>query len=420
MKKFFKNNLGFTLLEVTITAGLVGMVGLIAYTSLEKSQTIVNSSLTTSEATFLKNQVIVTMGNPESCVANFKNQLVTRTGIPQLIRKQRDPGPPPVMYDMKIVEIGKSYGEGGRRTIKVTNIETLPTANNPNGMSIRVSYELLATQKQISSKKTDNFVVDIFIGKDPAGTSVLSCFADIAGMIRNAIANSCMGNGVVYNGAAGTYGQCVHKFLKITDTGGTTLTTGCPANQFLSQVTTTAGTTAGATTNAGNITFVCKTYSTAAPSCPANNFMKGIDVDGKPICTTLDALIDSLPDGWVISTTATGYQAINLNCPVDQVLRRVTSSGTPVCVPKVISANCPVGQYITNIDNNGNPTCTTFPKLAAGCPAGQYLRQVNADGSVPVGGCAPMTLPAANCGENSDNVMYYIDTNGNVACTPNN
>jgi hypothetical protein len=148
--------------------------------------------------------------------------------------------------------------------------------------------------------------------------------------------------------------------------------------------------------------------------------MKGIDVDGKPICTTLDALIDSLPDGWVISTTATGYQAINLNCPVDQVLRRVTSTGTPVCVPKVISANCPVGQYITNIGNDGSPTCTTFPKLAGGCPGGQYLRQVNADGSVPAGGCAPMTLPAANCGENSDNVMYYIDTNGNVACTPNN
>lgn len=433
MKKYFKNNLGFSLMEVVVAAGIASLVALVAYTTLRSSQTVVGNSLVSSEVAALKNQIIVNMGTPDVCEKNFVGKpVLDSTTITSLLKKERTTvaAGQDTFNWVPFIVVNNFYGS--QKTLQVKTIRTSPSPANPRSMIIEVAYDVVASLKS-SSKKSDTFTVEVFIAKDPTNTLVSSCVADIYTMIQNAIKFSCSGNGATYNAAGGTHGTCTHNNIKVVNEAGATVTTAnglCPAGEFLYQETTTAGTLAGATTNAGNTTYRCRKYTafnditgTQAP-CPADHFVKSIKAtDGTVECVSIDTLfLNNFSNGQVISTMPDGsYQAININCGSDYILRKVETNGTATCRPKYISGSCPVNQYIYGMNNDGTPMCAAYPAYAgSGCSAGYYLTAINADGSVPAGGCLAPVLPNSNNCNVDQYVISYLYGDGSGNCVLNN
>lgn len=424
MLKKLKNNSGFTLVEMIVAAGLSSIIVFVAYTALKDSKGVVHTSVVAGEATFIKNQLIAHLGDPEVCNANFEGQDITRVNIPSLFRRQRVTGVPDTFTNVNFVALNQSYGESAVNTITVTNIRTAltllqaaPPVYNNKSMTVTVDYNIRNSLKRSSGKTNSSVSIEVAIARDTTGLKVKSCFADVAGMIKSAIEYSCEGNGATFDTNAGTYGTCTHNRLEVLNEASAVVTPICPAGQFLYEVTSTKGTTGLPVTaaSAGVTRYRCRTFSTITPSCASGEFMKGVNANGSPSCVAISTFLASIPNGSAISTIPGGYQKVTMNCATtDEVLRRIDSSGNPVCVHKVIVGSCPVDNYITGINTNGTPTCAKFPKNAATCPAGYYLKNVNSDGSIPAGGCAQLTINA-NC-PGANDVMTAIDSAGNATC----
>lgn len=432
MNKFLKNKSGFTLVEMVITAGLSGVIALVAYTNLQSSQKMINTSVVGSEITFLKNQTIVNMSIPDTCQKNFVTTpqqnigtVATPTLYTSLVKKVGTTWVP-------FLETNKQYSETAKNVIKVTKISTYLSVTNTNAMVIKVEYEVRGTLTRASAKNIDFFTVEIFIGKDPAdSTKIQNCFNDVAKMVRDAVQLACKPDAsnpnstVTYNPSVLPYGECVHDDIVLKDSSDVVVTKVCPVNQFLVKVDNSAGTVSGTTTTPGVVTYRCETFSLnpATPGCPAGQYLKGIDSTGTPECVAISTILDSLNINEAIATfgggaspQVGGYKSINLDCPTNTVLQSIGAGGSKTCVPRVIAGNCPVAnQYITQVNPDGSIVCTSYPKLATQCPAGQFIKQVNADGTIAA--CTALTLPA-NCA-NPNQVIQAIDVNGNATCVDN-
>lgn len=420
MKSLFKNKFGFTLVEIMVTLGIAGGIGLMAYGLLSTSRKTVNTNIATHEISFLKNQVIAFISMPENCMLNFNNQIIgtaaTPTSYTSLIRKQGNGTTIP------FIEQNRSYGQNaGQNAVTVNQIRTSLSTTKANIMNIRVDYQILAGLKVETTKKTDFFTVEVFIGKDAAtGLRVASCFTDTAKMIQDAVRLSCnpsgTANGVVtYNGSVLPYGECVRHNIETRNEANTVQATNvCPPNQFLVKTSNSNG-TAGGTTTPGKITYECKTV-TLNSSCPAGSYLKEIDVNGAAVCVTVASLLASMTDSYVVSTTTGGYVAQNLNCPAGQVLQKFNNTTGKVCVPKTIANTCPADQYVYQIDASGNAQCRAITKTATACPGGTYVRSVDANGAIT--NCSALTLPGAVC-SGANQVMIAIDSFGNSTCATN-
>lgn len=391
MKILSKNKKGFTLIEIMIAGGLVGGIALLAGIFFKMSNQTSNTNILTTEVSFLKNLVISNFSIPDVCAANLVGQPANRTGIPQLVDKIPQP----------FLVSGNSYGQGN--IIRITNIAT--TSSTDKMLALVVTYDIKAAAEKVGSKKTGLiFSVEINVVKDAGGT-VTSCFVDGAGSIRRAIQYSCSGNGATYAAGAGTYGTCSHN-VETKNASASVIATPCPAGQYL----------AASTATGGLVTLQCQTFST--PPCPTWSYVNGIDSNGAPVCVALSTLYTN---GMVMSATSGGYQSLDLNCPTDQVLARLNPK---LCIPKVITKVCPANEYISAVDNSGNVTCSPFTRKTAGaCPSSpdvEYLSAINADGSIPAGGCKPLTINADCSGYGPDYVLTAIDSNGNAASCVNN
>lgn len=447
MKKFIKNNLGFTLAEVLIAAGLAGLVALVAYTTLRSSQTVVGNSLANAEITFMKNQMISYLGIPENCERNFVGKLVqSPVQVPAYIlfleKRNRTTvagGQDTFTWD-RFIEVDRYYGEssgaggaGTSNTMLIKSIDTAPSPVNPNSMIITVGYEIRSTLKKTGTTTgtAAKFSIEIFIAKN--GAVVRTCATDVYTMIRKAIEFSCKGNRATYNPSAGTYGTCTHNNIRVVNSAAATVVgpnSVCPAGEFLYKIETTDGDVPPPVSPAiappGRSTYTCRKYTTisdlppAGPNCPANSFMKSIRADGTTECITMGSFYRPLNDAQVITPNAGTFREVKVGCTnANEVLTRVDpNTGVPTCVPKLIVGSCPVNEYIVGINTNGSPKCAAYPKISGTCPAGQYVLGVTSDGGIS--SCGAPVLPLSNGCNTGDYVIDWIYSDGSVRCALNN
>ena len=428
MKKFNNQN-GFSLAEMMVTAGIVGVLGLAAYTSLRSSQKVVSKTIVSSEVSNLKNLLITNMSNVETCQTNFAGKPVANT----YTKLDRKFGMGDNFSTLPFIEVGKVYGgQGGALT--VTGITTSQSPTESHIMILKVDYQIRDTLKRAGKLNSDSFSSEIVIAK--SGVNVSNCYTDISRLIKKAVELSCkpsidVGNNkpnAVWNPNAGDYGECHHHTIRMVNsatgvvapvTVANVIERTCPAGEFLAAVDTTPGSISGVNTTKGVVTYTCKKINLpAGGGCGAGQYMKGIDATtGNAICgNAIQEVAQATASGKAVTTLGTtSYRSIDLNCPgANMVLQSVDGSGNPQCVTRTYSGTCPnPGEYVQSVNTDGTVNCATFPGSAT-CGGGTYARGINAQAQITI--CADLSFPA-NCTGNQ--VMVGIDSAGNGVCVDN-
>jgi len=156
--------------------------------------------------------------------------------------------------------------------------------------------------------------------------------------------------------------------------GGTWNGTTCTLSTDQAVIDTCAA--LGGTINAGTCSL--SSELSGVGSCGANQYMKGFDSSGNPIC-------------------ADGSVSMADSCTGNQIMKGLNGYGLPNCVdPIPPSVSCPSGQVLTGISSLGAPVCITPSSTAPAisCPAGKYLTGISSTGS-PI--CNNLTLTQSSC-----------------------
>lgn len=420
MKKNLRNHSGFTLVELLLAAGVVGVVSLIAFTSLRSSIQTGGSVYVTSESTYLKNLVVANLSNNFACENTFKGFSPTRA-IVVLKDKRNTP----------FLSVNNKFGEGKRDDIiTVTGISSTVVPGSSNNLTLKVTYDIDNTLKGNRPKNTNSFTLNVFYRLDTATGLIDNCLVNYSSLMKDAVKASCQGNAAYYepvetlsvaDQANFPSGRCTHRIHVLNNTGAgsdaavVAGTVACPAGQFLVDVSTPS-----ANPHDHQPVFKCQAMQA---SCAAGTYLQGIQSNGTPICKSMVTLMGEAPpaspalavaDGNAVNivtvATTKGYQGINLNCGTNQVLRKVNADGTPDCVNKVITGSCPPGEFIWDVSASGAVSCRIMPKSSATCGSGSYIHTIFANGSFS---CATNTF-ATDCGPTG--AIRGVAANGAVTC----
>jgi Tfp pilus assembly major pilin PilA len=402
MKRLIRNNKGFTLAELVIAGGIVGVIALVAVTSLKNTRQASNITVVASEASTLKSLIVAQLVNPVGCRNTFPaNVPITRSNIQ-------------IISSGGAIVAQKDLAFGPTKEFSIIDISS-SSAVGSNILKLKVDYDLKASLDKVSKKRSYSFDIDIFVNKNAAGTVITGCYIDIAGSTRKAIENSCVGNGAAYVAADGLYGTCTHTLPEVRNSSGIVMGTGlCPSGEYLKNVTSES--------SPNKVVLECRPFA-VGPCGPWSYINKVNGTTGVADCVSLSTYF---APGRVITTINSNtptYLAVDLNCThPDQVVRSINADGTPECIPKHIETICPANQYVYDVVKISSTVfegkCKAFEKKTAGpCPAGQYLQTVYSDGSVPVGGCVVQTIPA-NCPVGQ--VITGFNSDGTAKCVVNN
>lgn len=409
MNKIKKN--GFTLVEMMVATGLVGIITIATYSSLKTSKQASNITVIGAEVSTLKSLIAAQLANPVACSKTFPyNTAVTRTNVN-------------ILNTVGGIVARRDQNFGEHNEFKITNISTSSAAITSNILKIKVDYEIRANVSK-AGKRNNSFELDIFVNKNSTGNLIAGCFADIAGSTRKAIKDSCIGPGAIYSETDGTYGSCTHHLPEVRSASGAVIaptpTSICPVGQYLKQVDTPEN--SPATANKKTI-FQCVTL--AIGPCPAYSYIKNINPStGAADCVKLSDLYASGKVLGARSGKVPTYVAVSIICPDKEVLRAINADGSPNCMPQQIDGTkvdqmCGVNEVIwdvtmSNSDNTYKINCKKFTNVENGCGTDLYLQKINPDGTIPTGGCAPLTIPARCTG--ASQVMIGLDSNGNALC----
>jgi len=396
--KNLKKQSGFSLAELMVSLGIASAITLLVMSTIKLSSNTKKTLERTTEVNSLIQKVTAELSRKEVCEKNFKPNApittITPTAVPQnLVSITNKSG-------KAIITANTNYGELIRPITTIT-YSGVVSGNNPRlfKMNVVVGYQPVADSGQTITPKQFSIPINVFLD---ANGRIDTCYADIQSLLEKAVENSCQGNGATYYAKDATYvyGHCEHE-AEIRDSANNVALT-CPAGELLQAVDVT-------TSNPdGKMIFRCAKFSTAT-SCPAWNYLKGVDTNGNAICEDIRTLFPA--SGFAVLRNGT-YSVQNISCPAGQILQRIDASNNVVCVNPRLNYTCPVGQYVTGIDASGSPICSYASNQNA-CSAGYYMTRIDSVGNVT---CA---LPALNGSCSGNNVITGVDASGTVICSPN-
>lgn len=405
--KFWKNAIGFTLIELMTAIGIASGLVLVITSAQKQAITSQGGLKQNAEINDLIQRVSAEMSKLEVCSRNFGNNAGFTNNIsiaPTNVQVDK-------LYDTNgrvIVSRNAQLGDINDY-IKIDDLRLNKSGTNRISLTVFFTPKtsLLQTNK---ANIADKFIVNLNVFANRVNSAVIdSCFSDTQTAIESAVANACKGYDVAYTApsAAFPYGKCEH-ILEVQDSSGTAIagiTTGtttsfqCPSGELLAVVDSSS-------TNQKKLLKCAKVQTNGA--CGNWQYMTGLDAAGAPVCkSVLDFY--GLGTGIVSTKSAGTYYVVNLACPAGWVLQKINSAYNPVCVNPNINQNCPAGQFATGTDVNGNPICAYYSDMNA-CTGGMYMRAINSTGTVT---CAYPTF-GGSCG--AGKVANGVDAAGNITC----
>ena len=410
-KQFFKSD-GFTLIEVMVAAGLVGILALALS---QQSQLVGKSKKQNNEMAVINNltdRLAVELAREQTCRTNFGGKTIN------------NPSPAPTYVTdstgAKIIETTKYYGRkdptagaisaGSGDFIQVSGITTKINPENNREMILVVSFK-----KKTFLNSLPNIEIPLNIIPDPLdSTKVKTCYNDITNSIAAAVRLSCNGNAMKYYTPEQDppYGSCYTDQVQNL----------CPnAGEFLSKIEVDPVTK--------KLKGTCSKFTVGTCSS-ANQVITSFNSDGSVNCG------DPLPfcpmGQFLVKASGAGYTCINLGniCPVRQAIQKFNSNATVSCAqyypPKTCATfvqsispsgvvcqggyiqpvTCPTGKFIVSFDGTGKAVCDWWTQTPQSCPGGYGLTGFDANG---IRTCQPLLQRLSCVGGYSPGGRTYTD-----------
>lgn len=408
MNKILKNNLGFTLTEIMVGVGIMGVIATVIMNFQKQAVDTTKDLVIDSEINTMLQSVASQLNRKEVCELNFKGKPVVQASITKILQRTT------AGIDVNILS---TVAPDNKYSNEIT-ITAISTSNGSlaNQLNLNVSY-------QVRSRAAQTLTVPINYYLDSGTGNILSCYSDLQFMLRKAVEYACQGNGARYIPPTGSgIGSCEHE-VELRDQVGTVVNVSansflCPVGQFLQKIqdgtcsvapntnTTSTACTAASGVWSPKMVFRCGSINS---TCNAWEYLKGYNADGTPQCQDLRQLFAT--SGFIAINTSGTFVAYNISCASNEILRGINADGSPNCVNPEYNQNCPAGRYSTGVDGSGNITCAT-PSASSACSGGTpFIKSINNNGVVTCQSGAP----GGSCSPGST-VINGIDGSGNVTC----
>jgi len=368
-KSLFKiisnNEKGFSLAELMVTAGIMGMISLGIMQMIQNQNKAMINAESKSEEIQLINQIRTTLIKKENCDATF-------TGEPLNA----------VVTDVKLENGNNIFTTNniyGNRVIRIDNMNlsanTVPGPDSNGTVKLNVTLTRLKKRNGIKTI-TKSIMLQV---RTDATNNIAECFSESQNSISTAKEESCLNIGGTYNAALDTCNLSDPCTLGNANEATSTKCLETIINEYLRlDGGTMTGPLIATDITANNLCIGANCRSTfAIQDCPNGQLVKTINVDGTVDCSP------------------------TITCPANQYLEGISSvDGSAIC-KALPTESCPTDQYVREIKSDGTVVCQAVPVTAdVTCPTGEYIQKIVA--GVPT--CASL------CSGNSSRVMYQSNS----------
>lgn len=185
----FKNDQGFTLVEIVIAAGLLGALSLGVMSQIKHMAKGQATSEVKMEELEMRRIIATTLSDKTACQNTF---LGTSIGSALTQIKNVSGG---VMY-----QVGNTYGNNA---VKITDMRTVDLGVLQNGTRVINLILGIEKAKKIVSSNTKNITIQLNVKALGASSPITECYADTEAMINSATQNACTSIGGVWSALNG-------------------------------------------------------------------------------------------------------------------------------------------------------------------------------------------------------------------------
>jgi len=430
----FKNSKGFSLIEIMVAVGLVGIVSMAIMQMLENMNKSVKHTETKMDLDVKQKNIEALLINESSCTKTFTSPSVSLLGIGSVKIL-------PNNFSFKSAAGSALYSVGATVTgsrIKLNNVKLknidVNTTNLGGMMEVQIEYG----ERKVGSTKTflSKSMVEVEVD---ASLKILKCNLSATSFTNTASQKACESIGGTYvvatntctldpdptnavpkpdtaSAASGNWVNSlfVHKAGDIM-TGNLAITAGGLTVTGSTNITGTLSTTSDIKTN----TKLCiqngaviKCLNDPANICASGTALAGYNSNGSANC------VQALPNcanGKFLLKISGSWQCStfpgNTACGANTYVSGVDVAGNVTCANIPTLTNCSAGKLATI--SGGQVTCSSTPSCSAGkaltalngvfsciplltitaktCATGDYINKVNADGTFV---CAAGATPA--------------------------
>lgn len=351
---------GFSLVEVLIAAGMLGVISLGVMKISENQTEVQKKAEVNFEINSISNVISQNLLNGDACgyTLGVGNSIGSGTIIPEI--KSRN--------NTVLFNLTTPYGNNQVKinSMILNNLVTSGTGPKYGDVSLQVTFE--KTSKVIHGNKIVIKSFPLKLELD-ASNNLIKCYSATENAIFSAKVQSCASIKGVFNSATD---MCD---LSGYGTGVANSHNAAVSTQYLSEYDS----------QMLNPRFVNTTGDTMSGKLQVNNVIES----NNSVC---------------VSGKCRNFSVAS--CSVGQVVKRINTDGSVQCA----TVTCPdASTFFVGIDNTGNPICKAFPTNT--CSANQYVSKVNADGSVVCADLPPGTNK--NC---TPGAIQRIDSVGNHYC----
>lgn len=369
--KIFKDEKGFSLVEIMVAAGFLGVISLGASQMISRMMKGQATAEVKMEAIEIRRQIISNMSDKTAC----ENTLVG-TSLGESVTAIKNAS------NANLFSVGSKYGANALELQSINVVDVGDLGSGMRDAELRVVFKSLKKAAYGTSNKT--FRSRLKVKATGPAAQITECFDDTSGVIATANETSCIALGGVWEPTTSTC-TVSHFVRKDGDTMTGTLETPSLTNTGAIQTNSIdSTTTVTASTSVTSPQFCtganCKAIGDLAlanQAC-ANGFVSdGVNPDGTVRCKALQCPANQFFAGLDSSGNSVCRPYPTNTCPTNEYVSEVKSDGTVVClpVPNNATATCPAGQVLQSI-SAGTPTCVSNNN--ATCPVGQVLRSINA------------------------------------------
>lgn len=409
---------GFTLAEVAMAAGLVGLVGLGVMHIVNQQMRVQKRALADYEINSLSTSLSTVLRDPDACkqtLAQWGNLKASVATVTSILKKDGNPA----------FTKGTYYGDRSilLADINITNFivrpDPVPAGKNGFGeLVLNVVFEKhgkmlkpTSSTPQTDLRLIETRSVPLKVTVDSA-FQVVSCYSVTEDAALEALKTSCSSIGGTYNESTS---RCV---LKSYAPGHTSSKSDAVSVQFFEDYTSSypddfVNVTGDSMTgllaiNADLLTPKAIARDTVCVAGRCRNFAEFK-------CSDYAAAVNKI---------ATGIDALgrvscrDLGCLGARYFAGFKADGSPECRP-LPTKTCGTNEYVSSIASDGSVTCSALPpNVALMCPNGQFLRVISSSGSItcdPVPVDTNTNIYGKQC-SSSLGIVTSVDSAGNLHC----
>jgi len=354
---------GFSLAEMSIAIGLVGLLSVGVMTVTKNQSKSSNKALGKAEEIRLISQIKMILADKRNCEATVLGE-----GLNAALNSIKN------KRDMELFKVGSLYGN---RDVEITSLNLGNPNISPTSKTGTIDLQVVTNLKKINGESTNNQIL-LQVEVD-ATNRIVSCYSQGTEGIGAVDSEKCNMLGGSYNEVSES---CVYSDPCLLGEGHIASSVKCGLDTNNKIVKLSGSVMSGNI----NVTKINKNEVCIGSSC-----------------RTTFSTQKCLNDQYVVTIKSNGTIVCSqsLKCPSGKYLEGFNTSTGEVICKTIPTETCPQGEYISKIKNDGSIECTKVPVVKdMSCPKGEFIKKISSG----VVTCAP--YKAQECSGENSRTMY--------------